>query len=81
LALLRRIEYEKSGVRRFFLKEIVFMAAVVKAEVCEGCGDCVDSCPTGAIEIKESKAMIDTEQCADCAACVDSCPTHAIEME
>jgi Fe-S-cluster-containing hydrogenase component 2 len=57
------------------------MAAIVKSELCEGCGDCVDSCPTGAIEMKESKATIDTEQCADCAACVDSCPKQAIEMQ
>ena len=57
------------------------MAAVVKSETCEGCGECVDTCPTGAIEVKDAKAIVDTETCADCAACVDSCPTHAIEME
>ena len=57
------------------------MAAIVKFEKCEGCGDCVEACPCGAIEIKDSKAVIDGETCADCAACVDTCPTQAIEME
>ena len=57
------------------------MAAIVKSETCEGCGDCIETCPCGAIELKEKKAVIDGELCADCGACVDSCPTHAIEME
>ena len=57
------------------------MAAVVKFEMCEGCGACVDTCPSGAIELKDGKAVIDTELCADCAACVDTCPTQAIEMQ
>ena len=57
------------------------MATIVKFEKCEGCGDCVETCPCGAIELKESKAVIDGDLCADCGACVDSCPTHAIEME
>ncbi len=57
------------------------MAAVVKFEMCEGCGACVDMCPSGAIELKDGKAVVDTELCADCAACVDTCPTQAIEMK
>ena len=57
------------------------MATIVRSEKCEGCGDCVETCPCGAIELKESKAVIDGELCADCGACVDSCPTHAIEAE
>ena len=57
------------------------MATIVKSETCEGCGDCVETCPCGAIEMKENKAVIDGEVCADCGACVDVCPTHAIEME
>jgi NAD-dependent dihydropyrimidine dehydrogenase PreA subunit len=56
------------------------MAAVVKFEMCEGCGACVDMCPSGAIALKDDKAVVDTELCADCGACVDTCPTQAIEM-
>ncbi len=44
------------------------MATIVKFEKCEGCGDCVETCPCGAIELKESKAVIDGELCADCGA-------------
>jgi NAD-dependent dihydropyrimidine dehydrogenase PreA subunit len=57
------------------------MPAVVKFEKCEGCGDCVEACPTGAIEVKENKAVINLDDCSDCGACVDSCPTQAIDLE
>jgi ferredoxin len=56
------------------------MAAVVKPEICEGCGACVDTCPSGAIELKDGKAVVDAELCGDCGACVDACPTQAIEI-
>jgi len=57
------------------------MAAVVKSEICEGCGACVDMCSSGAIELRDGKAVVDAESCADCAACVDACPAQAIEMQ
>ena len=31
------------------------MATIVKFEKCEGCGDCVETCPCGAIELKEKQ--------------------------
>ena len=37
------------------------MATIVKFETCEGCGDCVETCPCGAIEMKDNKAVIDGE--------------------
>ena len=57
------------------------MPAVVNAEKCEGCGDCVDVCPTEAIVIEKEKAVINEEECADCGACEPVCPTEAITME
>ena len=57
------------------------MPAVVDPEKCEGCGDCVESCPSEAIEIAEEKAQVKVEDCVDCEACVDECPTEAITME
>ena len=56
------------------------MAAVVEPEKCEGCGTCVDTCPSAAIELKDGKAVVDAQICADCGACVDACPTQAIEI-
>jgi ferredoxin len=56
------------------------MAAVVDAQVCTGCGACVDSCPCEAISM-DDKAVIDADTCVDCGACVDECPVEAISME
>ena len=54
------------------------MPAKVETEKCDGCGTCVDTCPTNVITIQESKAVISEEECVDCAACVEGCPNGAI---
>lgn len=57
------------------------MTAIIELEKCEGCGDCVDECPTEAISMVNEKAVVEEEACSDCGACVDVCPTDAISME
>lgn len=57
------------------------MPAIVNAEKCEGCGDCVDVCPTEAIVLENGKAIVSEDDCADCGACEPVCPTEAITIE
>ena len=57
------------------------MVAVVDKETCTGCGNCVETCPVTAIEMKDKKANVDPETCVDCGACVDACPVQAISMK
>lgn len=50
----------------------------IKYEDCNGCGDCVDICPTGAIILQNNKAVVDEVLCEGCQVCVDSCLQGAI---
>ncbi|MDG6220068.1 MAG: electron transfer flavoprotein subunit alpha [Candidatus Thermoplasmatota archaeon] len=49
-------------------------------DLCIGCQACIDSCPYGAIEMKEDKAIIN-DKCTNCGACLESCPQEAIVQE
>ncbi len=57
------------------------MAVVIDTEVCDGCGTCVEACPTAAIEVMDGKAKVDEDNCADCGACEGDCPTGAIQSQ
>jgi len=46
---------------------------------CVGCGNCVDACPFGVLELQEGKAIIKhPEKCKGCGACIAACPNNAI---
>lgn len=48
---------------------------------CQGCGDCVDVCPQGAIRLTTGRAEIDRTRCDGCGLCIDACPTGAIRRD
>jgi adenylylsulfate reductase subunit B len=53
---------------------------------CDGCGKCVDICPSDIMHLKNSvfngrKAFnIEPNYCWECYSCVKECPQHAIDM-
>ena len=57
------------------------MPAVVDPSLCEGCEECLDSCPVEAITMQGEHAVVDPEECTECQACVDPCPTDAITID
>jgi electron transfer flavoprotein alpha subunit len=57
------------------------MGVKVDRDLCTGCGDCIDACPTQTLEIVGDKAEVVNEDCIDCLACIDTCPEGAIEEE
>ena len=50
----------------------------IDKERCNGCGSCVEACPTGAMSLMNGAAVIDYALCAQCEACIDVCPSGAI---
>ncbi|MBN1546351.1 MAG: 4Fe-4S binding protein [Syntrophaceae bacterium] len=56
------------------------MAATVDIEKCTACGDCVQTCPLEAIQLKDDVAVIDEDTCTECGLCVDECPSGAITL-
>ncbi len=54
---------------------------IIDLAKCNGCGACVEGCPTGALEIRNGLVrMSRPELCSYCATCEDACPTGAIAL-
>jgi Fe-S-cluster-containing hydrogenase component 2 len=52
----------------------------INTERCNGCGECVEVCPTGAVYLVGGKARVEQTLCRDCEACIAACPTEAISL-
>jgi len=57
----------------------MFMPATIDKNKCNGCGLCVDECPTGAIELNDY-AYVDEDICTECGTCLEVCPNDAITI-
>ncbi len=55
--------------------------AIVRHDMCVGCGTCADACPEpGAIVVNHKLAIVDTQLCKGHGECVAACPVGAIAM-
>ena len=54
--------------------------AHVEADLCLGCGLCVDYCQFQAIAVDDGRAIIDAAGCMGCGVCVSKCPQEAIAL-
>lgn len=54
---------------------------MIRADRCTGCGDCLEACPAGVLELREGKAVLARpEDCRYCGDCETLCPEGAIAL-
>jgi ferredoxin len=53
----------------------------IDADLCDGCPDCVGSCPFGALSVPEGTALVDRARCVGCGLCTTVCSTGALHLE
>jgi len=51
---------------------------VINKSLCMGCGACVASCPTRAIEMVDGRPLVSSQLCIKCGACSFQCPRIGI---
>jgi len=58
------------------------LIAKVEADVCSGCGICIDVCPYGARVMDDFKriSVVNQAVCQGCGACIAACPNKACEL-
>ena len=56
-------------------------ALTVDDKLCQGCTACMRTCPTGAIRVRDGKAVISDNKCVDCGECIKICPHKAIRVQ
>jgi heterodisulfide reductase subunit A len=65
--------------------ELEPLIAAVNSERCDGCRECVPTCPYAAIEMEEGQdralARINRAVCKGCGGCVPVCPRDAIDLK
>ncbi len=54
----------------------------VDSNKCEGCGECVDVCPSEVFEMQDDKSVpVNADECLGCESCIEVCEAGAITVE
>ncbi len=69
-----------SGVKTCMAVTLVDGGGLACIYGCLGYGDCLATCPFGAIEMREGLPFIDPEKCTGCGKCIAVCPRKIISL-
>ncbi len=59
----------------------MYLVTVDEAK-CDGCGECVDTCPVDVLALVDGKSVAeDSSDCLGCESCVAVCPNEAITVQ
>jgi len=59
--------------------DIAPVIAFVHEDMCDGCGECIEHCPTGAL-IPSQIVSVNEAVCSGCGSCIASCPRDALDL-
>jgi len=68
-----------SGAPHAFVKANFIVS--VDAEICSGCGTCIERCQFDALNIPEDISVVNPDLCIGCGVCVITCPESALELK
>lgn len=68
------------GFMRGLFKNAVLPRPVIDRDRCKECLNCVEVCPSKAMEKGAKSIVIDTDKCIRCFCCQEICPEGAIEI-
>ncbi|MEU7752611.1 4Fe-4S binding protein [Micromonospora sp. NPDC049171] len=54
--------------------------AIVTIDACQGCGACLLTCPTHAIQPVAGGLTVRADRCTGCLECLEICPVDAIRV-
>jgi uncharacterized protein len=54
---------------------------IIFPNLCIGCGECANTCPSSAIAVETKILSIDLNACKGCGECLRACPVHAIDFD
>ena len=72
------------GITKYGIENSVAYAnyyAVIDAQFCANCGNCIERCQVGAVSEGEGFSVVDRERCIGCGLCVSGCPNNVARLE
>jgi Ni,Fe-hydrogenase III small subunit/NAD-dependent dihydropyrimidine dehydrogenase PreA subunit len=74
-----RIKNKSESIKNPLFDNSHSFGKIITKDICNGCGECANSCAVNAISVDNSKAVVDYKKCIYCKNCIDICRQKALE--